>query len=66
MTRLGLTSDASFYLPQSSLIEGQNELIRQLLTLYPFTVFQYYIYVDEDLVLANNGSPDFICACMRH
>jgi hypothetical protein len=61
MTRLGLTSDASFYVPQSSLNEGRNELLRQLLTRYPFTVFQYYIYVDEDLVLATD--PQISSAC---
>ncbi len=61
MTRLGVTSESSFYLPKSSLNEGRNELLRQLLTRYPFTVFQYYIYVDEDLVLATD--PQISSAC---
>jgi hypothetical protein len=41
--------------------EGRNELLRQLLLRYPFTVFQYYIYVDEDLVLATDPQISSEC-----
>ena len=61
MTRLGMTSEASFYLPNSSLNEGRNELLRRLLLRYPFTVFQYYIYVDEDLVIATDSQISSVC-----
>lgn len=61
MTRLGQTIESSFYLPNSSLNEGRNELLRQLLVRYPYTVFQYYIYVDEDLVIATDPQISSVC-----
>ncbi len=61
MTRLGVISEASFHIPNSSLNEGRNELLRRLLARYPFTVFQYYIYVDEDLVLATDSQISSAC-----
>lgn len=61
ITRLGVTYDASFHFPNSSLNEGRNELLQRLLMRYPFTVFEYYIYVDEDLIVAVD--PQISSAC---
>jgi hypothetical protein len=57
-----VTHDASFYIPNSTLNEGRNELLRRLLLRYPFTVFEYYIYVDEDLIVAVD--PQISSACI--
>jgi hypothetical protein len=61
MTRFGDTVECSFYLPGSTLNEGRNALMHELLTRYPFTVFDYYIFVDEDLLLATDPQISSLC-----
>ncbi len=61
-----MTYDASFFIPNSSLNEGRNELLRHLLIRYPFTVFEYYIYIDEDLIVAVDSQISSECGSFSY
>ena len=58
--RQNATAPNSFYLPNSTVNQGRNELYRQVHTRHPGVAFRYFIFMDEDLELLIRTSDLYV------